>query len=300
MKKIKLGTILLALLIFLSATPVFAGDSSYHNKQMMKILFSSGKCQNLNEQTETLLTMLENASYLCIDQSGNKQNDQEKLDYLNNNKVKGIVKTIEEINTQSSFLHRSYTHRGWNYSYVDDKANWKERKKILVNTAEKIFKFEKCYNTSSEAEKKRDAFCRLIYYNHILGDLYFDDEDTLRISGSIESTDEIPEKERGLIIAFAQAHPGETNPDIFWEITDSCEILFSGQNSSRKYSSLKTKLKSLAKKARGLQGQTGGVNTKERLEQRYKYEKELIEILEAYIPLLLDDAVFFRNAFPIS
>ena len=107
------------------------------------------------------------------------------------------------------------------------------------------------------------------------------------------------QKERGLITAFAVAHPNESNIDIFWELSTSCEILFADQSKTLKYAALMNKLKSLSSEARSLAGLEGGVNTKERLEKRNSYEKALIELMESYIPLMLDDEDFFRKAFPI-
>lgn len=299
MKKRILGLVII-LLLLLSSTYVFAGDSSFHNDKMRRILFSSGKCLSTQQQkADTNIKMLEYASYLAIDQSGNKNGDQEKLEYLNLQRVKKIAKSIQEINPETSFLHRSFTHRGWDHSYSPDKSNWNGRKDILLNTAEKVFSFEKTYS-SAEAERKREAFCKIIYYEHILGDWYHDDCNNLLINPSEKESEEIEEKERGLIFAFAQAHPGQDNSDIFWELEDATKTLFSEQSESIKYYSFTSKLKALASDARALAGQTGGVNTKEQYRQRNDYEKELMELLEAYMPPLLDDTLFFRNAFPIE
>lgn len=288
------------LLLLLPSLFVYAGNSSYHNDKMRRILFSSGRCLSSQQQeADNNIKMLEYASYLTLDQSGNKNGDQEKLAFLNQQGVKKIVKTIQEINPEVDFMHRSFTHRGWNYSYIRDKSNWNARKEILLNTAEKIFSFEKVYSTT-EATRKREAFCKIIYYVHILGDWYYDDCDNLQINLSADDSEEIEEKERGLIIAFAQAHPGQSNPDIFWELEDAAKTLFSDQSNSIKYFSFTSKLKALASEARALEGLTGGVNTKERYQLRNDYEKELMELLEAYIPLLLDDTAFFRNAFPFE
>jgi hypothetical protein len=41
------------------------------------------------------------------------------------------------------------------------------------------------------------------------------------------------------------------------------------------------------------------VNTLESVQQRIEYEEQLLQLLEAYIPLLLDKEPFFRSVFPI-
>ena len=60
-----------------------------------------------------------------------------------------------------------------------------------------------------------------------------------------------------------------------------------------------TQFTSLATEARTLAAMAGGVNSAERVQQRLGYEKKLLELLESYMPLLLDDEAFFRAAFPI-
>lgn len=280
---------------------VFAGGNSYHDDMMRRILFSSGRCQSSNVvEAEVYLTMLEYAAYLSIDQAGSKSGDQDKLDFLNNRGVKGIVRRIDEINPENVFFHRSYTHRGWDYSYGSDKANWEERKKILLNTAESVFRFERHYK-SSDAGKKREAFCKLIYYNHILEDWYYDDSSTLlhTLNGDAE---DIQETQRGLMIAFARANPGKQNTDLFWELSSACETLFASEDRSRntKYSGFKGKLDKIAADARELEASPGGVNTLDKIQIRNNYEEALIDLMESYIPLLLDDEEFFRDAFPIK
>lgn len=299
--KRKVLSVALALLLLISIPfTAYAGGSSYHNKVLARMLFSSGHCQSSNQSKSALyIEMLQNAVYLTVDQSGNKTGDQDKLNHLRNNGVKKIATDITTLNPDVAFMHRSYTHRGWDWVYIDDKSNWEARKTILLNTAETIFNFDKHYN-STDANKKRNAFCKILYYQHILGDIIYDDKDTLQINTTSNNSDaEFQEKERGLIIAFAYAHPGSTNKDMFWELSDAFETLFSNQKNGFKYSGFTTKFNSLAREARALSALTGGVNTKERIQQRLAYEEQLLELLESYLPLLLDDEKFFRQAFPV-
>lgn len=180
------------------------------------------------------------------------------------------------------------------------KSNWQARKTILYNTVDTIFDFDKYSGSASEAAKKCDSLCKILYYQHILGDLIYDDQDTLQLNATISDYDaEFTEKERGLTIAFAYAHPGSTNKDIFWELKGAVEILFVNQKNSYKYSGFMTQFTSLATEARTLAAMAGGVNSAERVQQRLGYEKKLLELLESYMPLLLDDEAFFRAAFPI-
>ena len=298
----RIVSVFIAILILFSiTTTAFAGGSSYHNKILTRMLFSSGHCQSANQvNAELYIEMLQNAVYLTVDQSGNKTGDQDKLNLLLNNGVKGIAENISILNPEVAFMHRSYTHRGWDWVYTDDKSNWSARKTILYNTVNTIFDFEKHSGSSSEATRKCDALCKILYYQHVLGDLIYDDKDTLQLNSTVSDSDaEFNEKERGLIIAFAYAHPGSTNRDIFWELKGAVETLFANQKNSYKYSGLITQFNSLATEARALAARTGGVNSAERVQQRLGYEEELLELLESYIPLLLDDEAFFRATFPI-
>lgn len=289
------------LLVISMATTAFAGGSAYHNRILTRMLFSSGHCQSSNQADAKLyIEMLQNAVYLAVDQSGNKPGDQDKLNLLLSNGVKGISANISILNPEIAFMHRSYTHRGWDWVYIDDKSNWEARKAILYNTVDTIFDFDKHSSSNSEAAKKCDALCKIMYYQHILGDLIYDDKDTLQLNATVSDSNlEFTEKERGLIIAFAYAHPGSTNRDIFWEIKGAFETLFANQKNSFKYSGFMTQFNSLATEARALAAMTGGVNSAERIQQRLGYEEELFALLESYMPLLLDDEGFFRAAFPI-
>lgn len=298
-----MASVFVAMLLLVSmTTTVLAGGSTYHNKILTRMLFSSGHCQSTNQaNAELYINMLQNAVYLAVDQSGNKTGDQDKLNLLLNNGVKGISTNIIVLNPEVAFMHRSYTHRGWDWVYTDDKSNWQARKTILYNTVDTIFDFEKYSSSPSEAAKKCDALCKILYYQHILGDLIYDDQDTLQLNATMSDSDvEFTEKERGLTISFAYAHPGSTNKDVFWELKGAVEILFANQKNSYKYSGFMTQFNSLAAEARTLAAMIGGVNSTERVQQRLGYEKELLELLESYMPLLLDDEAFFRAAFPIN
>lgn len=294
-------SVFIAILLLVSmTTTALAGGSTYHNKILTRMLFSSGHFQSTSH-AELYIDMLQSAVYLALDQSGNKAGDQDKLNLLLNNGVKGISSNISELNPEVAFMHRSYTHRGWDNVYTDDKSNWQARKTILYNTVDTIFNFDKYSVSASEPAKKCDALCKILYYQHILGDLIYDDQDTLQLNATISDLDaEFTEKERGLTIAFAFAHPGSKNKDVFWELEDAVKILFSNQKNSYKYTGFMMQFNSLATKARALTAMTGGVNSAERVQQRLGYEKELLELLESYMPLLLDDEAFFRAAFPVN
>jgi len=298
MRKSRLFILALCISVLMFALNCLAGDSQYHNSKLRRLLFTSGIYQADNKNdSDSKIELLESAVFLCIDQFG-KNTGSEQLALLKTGKVKNIVKSIDELNDSNVFYHRNYTHRGWDFVYPDDRLVWNERKKILVNTVETVFQFDKSYSSEKGAEKYRNAFCEILYYHHILSDWYYDDLDNVDNWSGSNNKDEIKLKDRGLMIAFANAHPSESNPDIFFEMDNACRILFSDQENTYKYSSLMQQMKTVAEKARSLQGKTGGVRTLEDLETRVCYEKDLLDLIEAYIPLMLDDEDFFRNAFP--
>lgn len=285
-------------IVFCSLLPVsvYAGSSAFHDSKLKRILFSSGRCTSSDkEKTDKNITMLEYASYLCLDQCGNKSGDKDKLDYLVQNGVKGIAKDLSALNPETPFLHRSYTHRGWTWSYIDDKSNWEERKAILINTVATVFKIK-----GDNSQERTEALAELIYYVHIIGDLYYEDCKNLEYSVKYDNSEkdsEMVTNERGLIISLANAHPGNDNRDVFYDLDYAISSLFETSQGMR-INSLKSKMKSLAKEARDLESLEGGVNTLERLEQRCAIESELIEVLESYLPLLLDDQDYFKSSFP--
>lgn len=61
---------------------------------------------------------------------------------------------------------------------------------------------------------------------------------------------------------------------------------------------MRKEIEATAKKARKLVSLKGGINSQERLNQRHKYEEELMKELTLYIPLLLKNEEFFKPLLP--
>ena len=77
----RIVSVFVAILLLVSmTTTALAGGSTYHNKILTRMLFSSGQCQSTNQaNAELYIDMLQNAVYLAIDQSGNKTGDQRQI-----------------------------------------------------------------------------------------------------------------------------------------------------------------------------------------------------------------------------
>lgn len=275
----------------------FAHDKALdHYKDLERVLFGR---ELQGREREGAIKLLEYASALALDQfstremteTGKRISGTEKLLFLKTSGVRGIPSKIEEIDfIASAKTHQSYTHRGWDHDYIDDKANWNVRKKLLLATVEHVFDFDFLSGTflgevvSRGYDKRCNSFAALVYYVHILGDLV-----EAKNYKAVQSK---------LVIPLAQAHPGESNRDIFYELDQHLPIIFREQKNSRTYKSLISDLRELALEARALAGEVGGVNKDEKFEKYHKHIVKTMETLEQYIPRLLQNEEFFTKVFP--
>ena len=155
--------ILLCIVLIVSGIPQtsYAYERDDHDEYMLEVLFKNFREVENDPSIQDEIKALECASYLAIDQFNN--NGQKDLDFLLTYGVKGIPSEVSEISFNASgTTHRSHTHRGWDFQlYSVTKELWPVRKQILLNTADKIFDFQ-------GDDVKKDSFCALIYYIHIL------------------------------------------------------------------------------------------------------------------------------------
>lgn len=257
---------LLLILFLLNVPTALAHKRTIHDRELEKVLFDRENPFLENEQDPRYraLHALENAVSLCLDQFGMKDG-QATLEELRFYGIPKLPKRVEELNppvgqTQlSASNHRAYTHRGWDYYYQIDLANWPKRKSILTLTAQKVFSFKD--------EKQCDSFSALLYYIHILGD-YLEDSDYKKFNGA----------SNGQKIPFASANYTST-PDIFSELEKHLSIVFHNQLDTNTYLSLKSKLTKTAKKARKITGSSGGVNNQQKYEEIHQCAEELMAVL---------------------
>ncbi len=243
-----------------------------HDKSLEEVMFKDFKDFDNDPTGRAEKNALECAAYLTIGQFNSS--GQKDLDTLNQYGVKGIPSSVSEISFNASGkTHRSYSHRGWNYSYGGTMAEiWPKRQTILRNTVNTVFDF---HGDTAKAE----AFCELIYYVHILGD---------------HMADESWKIQNGLKM---QVGGRADKYDVIHELLDCFEVLFADQSHTLKYQKLTTKLENYNSKFSKLDRSEGGINTDEKFELHQKYVKKLMNVLTHNLPEMLKEEDFFREVF---
>lgn len=266
----RIMTFLLTLsFLLVTSSNIFAYESAQeHNKLMKDILF--GHYSITNKDGTNKLTALEYASFLCLDYTS--KGGETELRFLNNTaKVKGIIKSIAEIKFNSNQYHRRYTHRGWNFKYYDDKAHWKLRKELMLNTVKKVFN----YNDS----KKCDAMASALYNIHVLGDYFDMDESQYETYKGNSSKDPL------LMDLYSE---GRNTECLLKSLKENFISLFSFQKKSIAYSSL-------------INFEFEEIESALKTANDYKSFKEacnnLENALKRYVPELMRDNDAFRTAF---
>ncbi len=276
MKYVKRFLVLLLsfIMCFWLSSSAYAYDRKEHDSIMIDVLFKSFKNVENDLNVKDEVEALECASFLTIDQyNGNGENE---LSFLQQYKVKDIPSSISKIDYTSNQYHRRATHRGWDGETTGvynttDRERWLIRKKILINTTDKIFDFKG--NTA-----KRDSFCALIYYIHILGDRiadpkYYPNSDIIELGGRSD------------------------NQDITHELRHHIGILFSAQNHTYKFNHVVTKLDYLDSRIATLLKKDNGVLSDEDFVEYKGYATDILEVLKYNIPEMLKDEDFFRKVF---
>jgi len=275
MKHIKqvITILLTAVLCFSLTTSVYAFNSDEHDKYMLDVLFKSFKNVENDPSVKNEVEALECAAFLTIDQyNGNGENE---LSFLQQYKVKDIPSSISKIDYTANQYHRKATHRGWDESKIVYTTisieRWDIRKKILLNTADKIFDFKG--NTS-----KRDSFCALIYYIHILSD---------RISDNKYYPNDV----------IMELGGRSDNQDITHELRHHIGILFSDQSHSFKFNHVVTKLDYIDSRIAALLKKNNGVLSDKDFAEYKGYAEDIMEVLMYNIPEMLKDEDFFKKVF---
>ena len=211
---------------------------------------------------------------LTIDQFN--EDGQKEIDALKKFGVKNLPKLNDIDYSASSRTHRRQTHRGWTAEeglYEGDVLErWKIRKDILINTVEKIFDF-------NGNEAKKDSFCALIYYIHILedrsaGETYYTNAEIMELGGR---TDE---------------------QDIACELLKYIEILFEDQKHTHKYQHVVSKLEILDSGIKELlKSQPAGLMSSETFAKYQEYAEDMKEVLTCNLPEMLKDEDFFSEVF---
>ncbi len=164
-KRITAAMLLIILLVSLPCR-VFACDKDQTETYVTQILFGDNASLHASDpETEMLLDAL----YICSEQSDNQ--GQEELDSLSG-KVNSVP-LLKDINLKQSNLTEC-SHKSWEYEYSAHKSAQIDRKKLLKNTVNKVFRFGILDNLFSD-KSKSNSFAALLYYFHILADYLGDD-----------------------------------------------------------------------------------------------------------------------------
>lgn len=274
MKKHRFLMLLLCIALIISMVPTKseAYERKDHDDLMLKILFRKYEYACNDGAVQDELSVLTSACYLTIDQFNSY--GQNYLDELVTYGIKNIPTQVSEIGFSASGRnHRSFTHRGWNFSYAGEmKTIWPLRQDILRNTVGTVFDF-------NGNEQQKEAFCELLYYIHILGD--HEDDASYQISN-------------GLKIDIGGRHDKD---DIIHKLLDLLPKLFADQTHTHKYRALTTNLRSINSKLDKLVNSVGGINTDEKFAERQVLVGDVIEILSLYLPEMLKKEPFFNEVF---
>lgn len=281
--------LLLAIVLCIScAGNAFALVGKDHWKEMRKVLFGN---TNYPIQNKDKCVLLEKAVSLCIDQfsgiNGNSDNGQEYYQTLKDAGIP-LLPVYKDIDLRvNSNEHRMYTHLGWDNLYKDYKLNgiknwqdkWENRRRILRNTVENVFNFSHFGLLDSFfVNGKREAFCRLIYTVHIIGD----HEEYINSFSSYNN-------HKGKILPLAANH----DDSIISEIKNACTVLFDDQN----WSDLSKKLDNLNSRICTEYNKNSFADERYFKEHYGEYCNELMDILSQYIPPLLKKESFFADVF---
>lgn len=266
-------------------------NAAEHWSDIRAVLFGNSNYKGAGKAKDALDALLY-ASQLCIDQfeSGGKSH-LDRLKKLGKQfNIAGLPTDISEIALFPLHNnHRAYTHQGWNFNYqkYDDKRNsdwssvrWPKRKKLLLNTAEAIFNFNgvpRFLDRFLDADQKCDAFCRLLYCVHMLGD-------------HIECTSRRQyEKSKKELMPLATM----SSDSILSELNACLPILFPKQN----VSALKKELNLIQSEILSLLNQSDDCSTDEAIKQYKALAEKTLNVLSEHLPRLLENEEFFSKIF---
>lgn len=273
--------ILLIFLVTFSLTfPITAYEKDEHDKILQLVLFGSNK-----NYSESKMDALNAACYLAIDYFNDSSSGVRCRKALVELGVKNLP-GLTLINYSSNGMeHERYTHLGWNHNYgSSDKANWEERKKILINSVDKICKFKK------NEQIKKEAFSALCYYVHILGD-HENNAETTRLK-RIPLTSEkgyIPNRNGKQCLDSGE--PEQSNPTICNDLIFYIGRLFKGKEDSLYFINIMNGLTKNENRFRNYE--------KIDIAEYRKCATEIIKLLQDNIPYLLQNEEFFNRGFGI-
>ena len=272
--------LVLSAIFLLLATIAFAKTGDKHEEDLEKALLGQKINTDINQKASNqsdmniLFGYLEDAMYLCLDQSGN--DGQPWLDELNNDlEVSGLPKSVSEFSVPKNDVHQAYTHMGWDYKKYEEKSHWGIRQNILLATVSKVFNFP--IDEGKQGNEKYDPKCiamaKLIYYIHILGD---------HTANSYDN--------RLNVIQLSKL--GDDYGHL-QELRKCLKELLEESRNSMKYAQLRVSLDSIRVKAR-LLGEDDDETKQKKVKQ---YAQQALDALFLYLPKLLKEETFFNSVF---
>lgn len=270
--------LLVFLISFSFVFSVTAYEKEDHDKILQQVLFG-----NNTSYSKTNMDALNAACYLAIDYFNDSSSGVRCRETLFKLGVKNLPGLTLINYTSNGTEHERYTHLGWNHNYgSSDKANWNERKKILINSVDKICKFQK------NEQKKKESFSALCYYVHILGD-HEKNTETTRLK-RIPLTSEkgyIPNRNGKQCLDSGE--PEQSNPTICNDLIFYIGRLFNGKEDSQYYRNIMD----------GLTKNENRFRNNERIDivEYRKCATEIIKLLQDNIPYLLQSEEFFNRGF---
>ena len=305
-----MGKRIIALLLALSLlSGLVISSQAYgakdHNKLIETILFGNTNfSKGLSEDAQNQLLTLEYSTTICLDQF--QKNYANELEFLNDQKIHGIITDITEIDFGGDSHHRKYTHQGWGHDYSsNDKANWSLRKTLLLQSVNHVFGFSKragewkvlWFSKDYGYTEQCDSFAAFLYYLHILGEYEKMGKELSDPSSTRKNFTQITEA----VIPLARLSATDNYPDVFSELEKHLPVILASQKEkgSRVYINMIQSIQGLAAEARDflLDNDVFDEPSADTLASYCQYGIKLIEILKENIPGLLENEEFFSKVF---
>lgn len=290
MKRFIAAFLAAALLMSCCALACASGPNT-HWQDMRRVLLGSKKTPR-DDEIKKKCDILGRATSLVIDQY--KGVKQTYLTDLKDYGVLGLPRDVSKINLNADTRnHREYTHRGWDFAYSSDKNNpewdtkvWPRRQYILRISVEYVFDFNGMPPfidaICMKPNEKREAFCKLLYCTHVLGD-------------HKEYTISSYRDHKGKILPIA-GNNGETT--IISDLIKAIDTLFPKQERSelkRKLEAENIDIFELTRKESSIEGT---MEEDQWIEEYKAHADKIIEILSQHIPQMLQKEEFFSSKFP--
>ena len=302
MRRSTISWLIILALFFTLVSPACALPSQDdHDKDLRDLLFGEG--YTLTGEKKEKFQAIADAAALCIDQFSSNETERKKEDTFKSLDARiGFSFSFDDIELQKGIgginvnanSHRLYTHRGWDFSEYPLKELWARRKKILTATVNtelfgqspgllKHLPWVEGVVYSEEAcNDQCEAFCKLVYYIHLLGDY----KEATSYSATFQQ-----------LIPLVR-HEDLTSPAMIDELIKIVPILFGSQKWTypifiQELESIQTR----AEKVMFIDGRTGGIRTQEQFDEYYQCAMDLRDAIKQYVPEMLKKTDFFSEAF---